>query len=110
MKIAIALVLLWGVLVTQCAHADNAQITRPRWVIVVTITDLSTGKQLEQRELGSELEFDDPKECKSIVAEVGPIPPGDHMAVALTCRKVATKEAALCALRTREERASEPRE
>lgn len=95
MKIATGLVLLWGLLVMQCVYAANARITLPRWVIVVTVTDLSTGKQLGQSELGAEVEFDDPGECKAAVAAAPPIPPRNNVAAALTCRKVVPAQADL---------------
>jgi hypothetical protein len=88
MNRAIALLLLCGVLVGMCAHADGAKVTHPDWAIILTITDLATGAQLEQLELESELRFDDPVECKSIVAKVGRMPASDHFAAVLTCRKV----------------------
>jgi len=93
MKWTIPLVLLCGLLV--CAHADDAKGTHPRWVIVLTVTDLTTGARFEQGELNPELEFDDPIKCKSIVARVGPIPTRANFALALTCRKVDRKDAVL---------------
>jgi hypothetical protein len=88
MNKAIALLLLCGVLVSTCAHADGTKITHPDWAIILTITDLATGAQLEQLELDSELRFDDPIECKSIVAKVGRVPASDHFVAVLKCRKV----------------------
>jgi hypothetical protein len=89
MKMAIPLALLWGLVVSPSAHADSAKIARPQWAIVLTITDRTTGTQLKQRELDSELKFDDRSECELIVAKVGPIvPPSDDLAVVLTCREV----------------------
>ena len=95
MKWTIPLVLLCGLLVSMCAHADDAKGTRPRWVIVLTVTDLTTGARFEQGELNPELEFDDPIKCKSIVARIGPIPTRGNFALALTCRKVDRKDAVL---------------
>jgi hypothetical protein len=46
---AIALVLLWGLLVSQCGHAEEAKSPGPQWVIVVTIIDLTTGERLKER-------------------------------------------------------------
>jgi hypothetical protein len=89
---AIALVLLLGVLVTMCTHANEAQVTRPRWVIVLTITDRITGTQVEQRELQVDLTFDDLGHCRSFVTRVGPIPSTDNFAAVLTCRVVERKE------------------
>jgi hypothetical protein len=89
MKVAIVRALLWALLVCPCAHAGSAKIARPRWVIVVTVTDRATGAQLEKRELDRDLEFDDPRECELIVAKVGPVvPPSDHLEIVLTCREV----------------------
>jgi hypothetical protein len=88
MNRAIALLLSCGVLVSMCAHADGAKVTHPDWAIILTITDLATGAQLEQLELDSELRFDDPIECKSIVAKVGRVAASDHFAAVLTCQEV----------------------
>ena len=95
MKWTIPLVLLYGLLVSMCAHADDAKGTHPRWVIVLTVTDLTTGALLEQRELNPGLEYNDPIKCKSIAATVGPIPTRGNFALALTCRKVDRKDAVL---------------
>ena len=75
--------------------ADDAKGTHPRWVIVLTVTDLTTGALLEQRELNPGLEYNDPIKCKSIAATVGPIPTRGNFALALTCRKVDRKDAVL---------------
>jgi hypothetical protein len=92
-----ALVLMCGVLLSMCAHAHahDANVTRPHWVIILTITDSTTGKQVEQKKLDPDLEFDDMNECKSIVAKVGAVPATDNYAAALTCRKVGRPEASL---------------
>ena len=95
MKWTIPLMLLCGSLVSMCAQADDAKGAHPRWVIVLTITDPTTGELLEQGELDPELEYDDPIKCKSIVARVGPIPTRGNFALALTCRKVDRKDAVL---------------
>jgi hypothetical protein len=95
MNRAIALLLLCGVLVSICAHADGAKVTHPEWAIILTITDLATGTQLEQLEPDSELRFDNAIECKSIVAKVGRMPASDHFAAVLTCRKVRLNETQL---------------
>jgi hypothetical protein len=95
MKVAMALALLSGLLVNLHVHARDAQVARPHWIILMTITDRTTGALLERRELDSDLEFDDPHECKSIVAKAGPIPASDHFSAVLTCHKVERKEAAL---------------
>jgi hypothetical protein len=93
MKWAIPLVLLCGLMVNMRAHADDAKVTQPHWVIILTITDLTTGAQLSQDELDSQLEFDDPIKCKSMVVRIGPIPTSGDFAAALACRKVERKEA-----------------
>jgi hypothetical protein len=88
MKVTIALILLWGLVVSPCAHADTTKLTRPRWAIVMTVTDRTSGELLEQRELDTELEFDDVAQCESIVARVGPIADDHSLAIVLTCREV----------------------
>jgi hypothetical protein len=60
---AIASLLLCGMLASVGAHADGTRIMYPDWVIILTVTDLATGTQLEQIELDSELRFEDPIEC-----------------------------------------------
>jgi len=89
MKVAIALVLFWWLAVGPHAHADSARITRPVWVIVLTITDRATGVQLAQSELNSRLEFDDRARCESIVAKAAPaMPSSEDFIPVLTCREV----------------------
>jgi hypothetical protein len=95
MKMAIALVLVCGMLMSMCAHARDASVRRPHWVIILTITDSTTGKRVEQKELDPNMEFDDANECKSMVARVGAIPGSGSFAAALTCRKVGRPEASL---------------
>ena len=72
---SVAMVL--GLMFTQCAHANDAQIKRPEWISVATFIDLATGERIEEREL----RFGDPTDCKSIVDGVGPIPPSDQRAL-----------------------------
>jgi multidrug efflux pump subunit AcrB len=86
---------LLGLLASMCAQADKAKGTQPRWVIVLTITDPTTGALIKQRELDPELAFDDPIKCKSVAARAGPIRTIGNLAVALTCRKVDRKDAVL---------------
>jgi hypothetical protein len=57
MKMAIALALLLGPVVSLFAQVDSTPIARPVWIIVVTITDVTTGKQIEQQQLDSKLEM-----------------------------------------------------
>jgi hypothetical protein len=93
MKWAIPLVLLCGSLVGMRAQADEAKGTHPRWVIILTITDTTTGELLEQRELAPELEYGDPAECESMTARLGSVRTTGNLAAALTCRKVDRKDA-----------------
>jgi hypothetical protein len=93
MKWAMPLLLLCGLMVNIRAHADDAKVTQPHWIIILTITDLTTGAQLVQDELDSQLKFDDPIKCKSMVALIGPIPTSGDFGAALACRKVEQKEA-----------------
>ena len=89
MKIAMALVLLCGLLVSPGARADHVESTRPRWIIILTITDRNTGERLDQKKVGgSDIEFDDPNECKSVVALAGPIRTTEGYVAVLTCRQV----------------------
>ena len=92
MKMTIALVLLFGFLVSQSAHAAESNLRHPHWVIIATIIDRATGERLKQTKLGGpELKFDDPAHCKSIIGKVHPIP-SEHVTTVLTCRKVAPAE------------------
>jgi hypothetical protein len=79
----------------MCAHAQDAKVTHPRWAIILTVTDSTTGKQIEQKQLAPDLEFADANECKSVVAKVGPLPSSENFAAVLTCRKVGREEASL---------------
>ena len=95
MKLAIALVLLVGFLVSQYAHAVESNMRHPHWVIIATLIDRATGERLKQIKLGGpELKFDDPAHCKSIIGKVHPTP-SEHVTAVLTCRKVAPAEAYL---------------
>src|SRR5258708_22724116 len=87
MKWTKLLILLCGSLVSICALADGAKGTHSRWVIILTLSDRTSGKLVEQGDLDAELEFDDAIKCESILARVGPIPVSGNLAVALTCRK-----------------------
>jgi hypothetical protein len=87
-RAAISLVLLCGLLVNVCAYSDNAKVTQSRWIIILTIIDRTTGTQLAPIELDPRLEFDDPTQCESILARVGPIPSGESLSAVLTCRKI----------------------
>jgi hypothetical protein len=95
MKVATALVFLFGLLVGQCAHAQKADVQRPHWVIIATFIDRTTGKKLAQSQLrGSELQFADAVTCKSIVDRIHPTE-SDQVATVLTCRKVSQVESYL---------------
>ena len=67
-------------------HADDAKVTRPVWVIVVTLTNRTTGKRVREHELDPEMRFDDQVECERLVTQAGPIPGTDDFSVVLTCR------------------------
>jgi len=82
--VLVVVCVLW---VSMCAHAEEASAMHRRWSIILKVTDLTTGATVEQRELDSDLRFDDRMECKSIVAKVGHIPASDHFIGALMCRK-----------------------
>ena len=92
-KRAIALILLFSVLPGMSAYADEAQ--RTRWIIVLTITERTTGAQVEQGELDVNVRFDDLDHCRSFLAKVGPIPSSGNFAAVLACRKVETREAGI---------------
>lgn len=95
MKVATALVFLFGFLIGQCAHAQKADVQHQHWVIVATFIDRTTGRKLAQSQLrGSELEFPDAVTCKSIVDRIHPVA-SDNVATVLTCRKVAQVESYL---------------
>jgi hypothetical protein len=49
MKVAMALVLLWGLLAGQSVGAEQVKISHPHWVIISTIIDLTTGRPLDER-------------------------------------------------------------
>jgi len=88
MKLAMALVLLFGLVVAHGAPADKSDAELPHWVIIATLIDRTTGKRLEESQLqGPELEFDDRATCRSIVARVRPIQ-NKYVDTVLTCRKV----------------------
>jgi hypothetical protein len=89
MKAAIALVLFWWLVVGPHAHAGGARLTRPVWVIVLTITDRATGVPLRESELNSRFEFDDRARCESLVAKAAPaMPSSEDFIAVLRCREV----------------------
>jgi hypothetical protein len=67
-------------------HADDAKVTRPVWVIVVTLTNRTTGKRVREDELDPEMRFDNQAQCERLVAQTGAIPGTDDFLVVLTCR------------------------
>jgi hypothetical protein len=87
-KLIIGSVLVWGLIVSVCAHADSAKITRPFWAIFVTITDKTTGERMKKDEIVPDLRFDDRSQCESIVAKAGSIPDNHDLATVLTCRQI----------------------
>jgi hypothetical protein len=94
MKFGIVLLLL-VLLIGQSVHADQKEIQRPHWVIVVTIIDLNTGERVAQSKLGGpELEFDDLATCESVIQRVRTIP-SEHSAALLKCRKVESRDTEL---------------
>jgi hypothetical protein len=44
-----------------------------RWATILTLTDLTAGKQVELKELDPDIEFANTNECQSMVARIGPI-------------------------------------
>ena len=91
MRMAVPVALLCGLLVGQGADAQQGSKQHRRWVIVETVVDRTTGKQLQQSRLEDpELQFDDPAECQSILRRVQPVS-NEHVTVVLTCREVAAK-------------------
>ena len=91
MKIPLILVLTFGLLAVQYTHADEAKLGHPRWVIILTIMDRTTGERVRQAKLGgAELEFNDLSECKKIVDKVT-APETERTTSVLTCQKVPEK-------------------
>jgi hypothetical protein len=68
------------------AHS-SAQALHAHWIILLTVTDRSSGAQVEKKELAPDLQFVNATECRSIVAKAGPIPASEHFSAVLTCRK-----------------------
>jgi hypothetical protein len=92
--------LLWAMLLCAFAlgprgHAEEPETSRPRWVIIATVVDRSTGKTLRKNKLaGPELEFADPARCKSVLDLIPPVG-DDRVVVLLQCREIAPTEANL---------------
>jgi hypothetical protein len=92
MKIATVLLVLFGLLVGRPVHADEPNAQRSHWVIIATIIDRTTGQRLQRSKLGgSELEFDDLAQCKSILDRIQAVGT-DRVSTVLTCRKVVRTE------------------
>jgi hypothetical protein len=95
MNIALASVLLLGLLAGPSANADESKTLRPHWVIMATIIDPTTGEQLQQSRLGGpELKFDALAECTSIIHKTRLVS-NEHVAAVLTCKRVDPAEAYL---------------
>jgi hypothetical protein len=88
MKSMIGLVFGWGLLVSLWAHADGAEISRPFWVIVVTVTDKTTGERTKWEEIFSDLRLNDRAQCESIITKAGSMRDGHDLATVLTCRQI----------------------
>jgi hypothetical protein len=88
MKSMIGLVFGWGLQVSLWAHADSAEISRPFWVIVVTVTDKTTGERTKWEEIVSDLRFNDRAQCELIVTQTGSIRDSHDFATFLTCRQI----------------------
>jgi hypothetical protein len=83
-----AMVLL-GLLVGQCAHAEQPDPERQHWIIMLTVIDRGTGKPLRQSKLGGpELEFESAANCKSILQKIKSLDT-EGVTTVLTCRKEA---------------------
>jgi hypothetical protein len=88
MKTATVLVVLSGLLAAQFARAEEPDDQRPRWAIVATIVDRTTGQPLQQVVLGGpELEFEDASQCTSILNRIHPVLP-EGLSIILTCREL----------------------
>ena len=86
MRLSKAWLLSFGLLLGQDVHAEQG-VQRARWVIIATLTDRTTGAPIKEVELGPELEFADPVECKAVVDKVKPVQT-DQIATVLTCRRI----------------------
>jgi hypothetical protein len=78
--------------VSQYVRAEEPDISKPRWVIIVTVIDRTTGKAIVQTALaGPEFEFDSAAECNFILQKVHPAP-DEQIALILKCSKVGPRE------------------
>jgi hypothetical protein len=88
MKSMIGSVFGWGPLVSLWANVDGAEISRPFSVIVVTVTDKTTGERTKWEEIVSDLRFNDRAQCELIVTQAGSTRDGHDLATVLTCRQI----------------------
>jgi hypothetical protein len=76
--------------VSQYVRAEEPDIASPRWVIIATVIDRTTGKPILRTQLtGRQLEFGSAAECKFILQRIHPAP-DEHLATILKCSKVAS--------------------
>jgi hypothetical protein len=81
--------------VGQYVPAEEPDTPRPRWVIIATVIERSTGKPIAQTQLaGRELEFDSAAQCNFILQKIRPVA-DERVAVILKCSQVAAAEAIL---------------
>lgn len=91
MKTATAILVLAGLLASRLAQAEDPDSQHPRWVIVATIIDRTTGQPLQQNVLEDpELQFEDAARCKSILDRIHLVEP-EEVAIVLSCRKQDTQ-------------------
>ena len=87
MKTATTILVLSALLASRLAHAEDPDSQHPRWVIIATIIDRTTGQPLQQNVLEDpELQFEDAARCKSILDRIHPVEP-QGVAIVLSCRK-----------------------
>jgi hypothetical protein len=78
--------------VSQYVRAEEPDISSPRWVIIATVIDRTTGKRILRTQLtGGELEFGSAAECNFILQRIHPAP-DERLAMILKCSKVASPE------------------
>jgi hypothetical protein len=78
--------------VSQYVRAEEPDISSPRWVIIATVIDRTTGKPILRTQLtGGELKFGSAAECNFILQRIRP-PPDEHLVMILKCSKVASSE------------------
>ena len=81
---------LCALCVSQSVRAEEPDISTPRWVIIATVIDRTTGKRILRTQLtGGELEFGSAAECNFILQRIHP-PPDEHLVMILKCSKVAS--------------------